>query len=56
MLGIIKIMFTVLLTSIVNASNHTRCVSLYNPKGIIQSALINLYSKEYSLEFHYYPS
>ena len=26
MFGIIKKMFTVLLTSIVNASNHTKCV------------------------------
>ena len=32
MLGIIKKMFIVLLTSIVNASNHTKCVSLSNQK------------------------
>ena len=30
--GIIKKMHIVLLTSIVNASNHTKCVSLSNQK------------------------
>ena len=48
-------MFIVLLTSIVNASNHTKCVSLSNHKCKIQSTLINLHSNEYSQEFHYYP-
>ena len=32
MLGIIKKMFIVLLASIVNASNHKKCVSLSNQK------------------------
>ena len=32
MLGIIKKMFIVLLTSIVNVSNHTKCISLSNQK------------------------
>ena len=32
MFGIIKKMFIVLLSSIVNVSNHTKCVSLSNPK------------------------
>ena len=32
MFGIIKKMFIVLLTSTVNSSNHTKCVSLNNQK------------------------
>ena len=32
MFGIIKKMFIVLLASIVNASNHTKCMSLSNEK------------------------
>ena len=32
MLGVIKKMLIVLLTSIVNASNHTKCVFLSNQK------------------------
>ena len=55
MFGIIKKMFIVLLTSIVNASNHTKCVSLSNQKCEIQPTLINLHPNEYSQEFHYYP-
>ena len=52
MLGIIKKMFTVLLSSIVNAWNHTKCVSLSNQKCEIQPTFINLHPNE---EFHYYP-
>ena len=48
-------MFIVLLASIVNASNHTKCVSLSNQKSEIQHTLIDLYSNEYSQELHYYP-
>ena len=48
MFGIIKKVFIVLLTSIVNASNHTKCVSLIQPT-------LNLYPNEYSQELHYYP-
>ena len=44
-----------LLMSIVNASNHTKCVLLSNQKCMIQPALINLYPNEYSQEFQYYP-
>ena len=55
MLGIIKEMFIVLLISIVNASNHTKCVLLSNKKCEIQPTLINLHPNEYSREFHYYP-
>ena len=55
MFEIIKKMFIVLLPSIVNASNHTKCVSLSNQKCGIQSTLINLHPNEYNQEFHYYP-
>ena len=56
MFGIIKKMFIVLVTSlintssIVNTSNHTKCVSLSN-----QKCDKNLYPNEYSQESHYYP-
>ena len=36
MFGLIKKMFTLLSTSIVNASNHTKCVPLSNQKYEIQ--------------------
>ena len=48
-------MFIVSLSSIVNGSNHTKCVSLSNQKCKIQPTIINLYHNEYSQEFHYYP-
>ena len=48
-------MFIVLLSSIVNVSNHTKCVSLSNQKCMVQPTLINLHLNEYSQEFHYYP-
>ena len=48
-------MFIVLLTSLVNASNHTKCVSLSNEKCEIQGTLINLYPNGYSQELHDYP-
>ena len=54
MFGLIKKMFIVLLTGIVNASNHTKCVSLNNQNCKIQPTLINLHPNEYSQEFHYY--
>ena len=47
-------MSIVLLSSTVNASNHTRCVSLSNQKYIIQPTLFNLHPNEYSQEFHSY--
>ena len=55
MFGIIKKMFIVLLSSIVNASNHRKCISLSNQKCEIQPILINLHPDEYSKELHYYP-
>ena len=38
----------------VNASNHTKCVSLSNQKCKIQPIFTNLHPNEYSQEFHYY--
>ena len=55
MVGIIWKMFVILLNTIVNASNHTKCVSLINQKCKIQLTLINLHPNEYSQEFQYYP-
>ena len=48
-------MFIGLLTSIVSASNHTKCVLLSNQKCIIQHTLINLHPNEYTYKLHYYP-
>ena len=48
-------MLIALLTSIVNASNNTKFVSLSNQKCKIQPTLINLHPNKYSQEFHYYP-
>ena len=47
-------MFIVLLSSIVNASNSTKSVSLSNQKCMIQPTLINLHPNEYSQEFYYH--
>ena len=55
MFGLIKNMFIRLLTGLVNASNHTKCVSLSNQKCANQSTLINLDPNEYNQELHYYP-
>ena len=54
MFGVAKIMFIVLLSSVVNASNQTKCVLLSNQKCEIQPTLINLHPNKYSQEFHYY--
>ena len=55
MFGLIKKMFIIILTSIVNASNHTKCVSIGNQKCMTQPTIANLHPNEYSQEFHYYP-
>ena len=55
MFGLIKKIFMVSLISIVNASNHSKCMSLSNQKCIIETTLINLHPNKYSQEFHYYP-
>ena len=44
-----------LLSTIVNGSNHTKCILLGNQKYVIQPSLINLYPNKCSREFHYYP-
>ena len=55
MFDLIKKIFIGLLTGIVMASNHTKCVSISNQKCMTQSTLINLNPNDYSKEFHYYP-
>ena len=41
-----------LLISIVNESNHRKCVSLSNQKCMIQPVLINFHPNKYSQEFY----
>ena len=48
-------MFIALSTNIVNASNHTRCMSLNKWKCEIQTTLINLHPNENNQELRYYP-
>ena len=55
MFGMIKKMFIGLLISLVNASTHTKCVSLSNQKFEIQFILITLHPNENNQELHYYP-
>ena len=55
MLGIIKKMFIVLLSSVINPSNYTKCISLSNQNCEIQTTLFKLYTNEYSRELQYYP-
>ena len=40
-------MFVVLLSKIVNGSNHQKCVSLKNQKCVTQTTGINLHPYEY---------
>ena len=47
-------LFVGLLTSIVNASNHAKCVSLNNQQCMTQPTLINLHPNQYSQGLHYY--
>ena len=47
-------MFIGLLTSIVNASNHTKCISLNNQLCMTQLSLINLHPNEYTQALPYY--
>ena len=46
MFQLIKKIFIGLLSSIVNASNHTKCVWLSNQKCMIQPTLVNLHPTE----------
>ena len=43
MFGLIKKIFIVLLTGLVNGYNHTKCVLLSNQKCMLQPTLINLH-------------
>ena len=47
MFGSIKKMFIRLITGLLNASNHTKWISLSNQKRMIQPSLINLHPNEY---------
>ena len=49
---LIKKMFIVLLSNIVDGSNHTKFVFLSNQKCMTQPTLINLRPNEYSQDFH----
>ena len=44
-----------LLTSLVNVSSNSKCVSLNNHQCINQPTLINLYPNEYTQGLSYYP-
>ena len=55
MFEIIKSMFIVLLTNMVNYCNHTKFVSLSNQKREFQPNLINLHCNECIHELHHYP-
>ena len=55
MFGLIKRIFIGLLTSLVNVSNHTKCILLSYQKYITLPTLINLHPNGYSQELHYYP-
>ena len=46
MFGLIKKMFIGLLISIINSSDHTKCVLLSNQKCKIQPTFVNLYPNE----------
>ena len=55
MFGLITKMFIVLLSSIVNASDYTKSVSLSNQKCKIQPTFIILHPNECSQEFNFHP-
>ena len=50
MFALIKKIFMGLFINVVNASTHTKCVSLSNQKCEIQPTFINLYPNEYIQE------
>ena len=55
MFRLIKKIFIGLVTGIVSAPNHKKCMLLSNQKCMIQPTLINLHPNEYSQKCHYYP-
>ena len=54
MFEIIKKIFIGLLTDIVSASNHTKCLPLISQICMTQPTLIDLHPSEDIQEFHYY--
>ena len=52
MFGLVKKMFIGLLTGVISATNHTKCVLLSNQKCTIQSSIITLHPKEYTQGLH----
>ena len=55
MYGLMKKIFIGLLSGIVSAFNHKKCVFLRNQKCMIEPTFISLHPSEYSQELHYYP-
>ena len=54
-MALLKKVFIGLLTIVVvNASSHTKCVSLNNQKCAIQPTLVNIHLNEYCQELHCY--
>ena len=53
MFGLTKKLFVILLTNIVSAANHTKCISL-SKKFMTQPVFINLHPNEYGKELRYY--
>ena len=51
----VKCYVITLLTTIVNASNHTICVSLNSQKIMTEPTLINLYPNEFTQKLRYCP-
>ena len=47
--------FIELLTGLVNASNHTKCVSLSNKNCRTKLTIVNLHPNEHTQGLHYYP-
>ena len=54
MLGFMKNIFSGLLASVVNTSDHTKCVSLSNWKCEIKPTVVIYHSNEYNPELCYY--
>ena len=54
-MGLLKYLFILLLTSVVNASNHAKCISLNNQQYMTLTTFIKLYPNEYSQGLRYYP-
>ena len=52
---IVSLSFSRSLASIVNVSDHTKCISLNNQPCMTQSTLTDLNPDEYNQELRYYP-